>query len=65
MNTEDDNVLFTPSFVQEEIQSKSVAETLMETDKPAMIRCCLCSKLIDPNASNMCLTCLKGEMDIT
>lgn len=28
-------------------------------------QCCLCSILIEPNPSNMCVNCLKSNVDIS
>jgi nonsense-mediated mRNA decay protein 3 len=29
------------------------------------IRCCMCGVMTDPNPSNTCIQCLKGQVDIT
>jgi len=31
----------------------------------ATILCCICGTNIEPNASNMCVTCIRGQVDIT
>ncbi|KAJ3451080.1 60S RIBOSOMAL EXPORT PROTEIN NMD3 [Anaeramoeba flamelloides] len=32
---------------------------------PSRINCCLCGTLIQPNPSNMCVNCIRNEVDIT
>ena len=39
------------------------------TDKSLLIvqkiRCCICGIMTEPNSSNTCINCLKGQIDIT
>lgn len=36
-----------------------------EQDQLVSARCCMCGVAMPPNASNTCLICLKGKIDIT
>ena len=35
------------------------------TQTQARILCCLCGAAIEPNPSNMCVNCIRGQVDIT
>lgn len=35
------------------------------TSTPAKIMCCLCGELIEANPSNMCVNCIRSQVDIT
>uniref|UniRef100_A0A915AB21 60S ribosomal export protein NMD3 n=1 Tax=Parascaris univalens TaxID=6257 RepID=A0A915AB21_PARUN len=37
----------------------------LETESPGRIICCECGALIEPNAANMCVACVRSKVDIT
>ena len=40
-------------------------EGFVSTRTMPKVLCCLCGVSIDPNAANMCVNCLRGQVDIT
>lgn len=37
----------------------------MEEERGGKILCCQCGTLIEPNAMNMCVACVRSHIDIT
>ena len=38
---------------------------MVDTEQPVMILCCECGTPMVATASNMCMNCMKGKIDIT
>ena len=43
----------------------AAAGTFMPAATPGSIQCCLCGVVIQPNPTNMCVECLRNQVDIT